>query len=82
MEEYPKTIMEFETRFNTEEACRDYLFKLRWPKGFHCPCYMNDKAWPLNNLLYHCTTCDHKVSVIYFMALINLLFFGLELVGG
>ncbi len=64
MEEYPKTIMEFETRFNTEEACRDYLFKLRWPKGFHCPCCMNDKAWPLNNLLYQCTTCDHKVSVI------------------
>ena len=64
MEEYPKTIMEFETRFNTEEACRDYLFKLRWPKGFQCPCCMNDKAWPLNNLLYQCTTCDHKVSVI------------------
>lgn len=31
MEDYPRTIMEFEKRFATEEACRDYLIQLRWP---------------------------------------------------
>ena len=33
MEDYPQVLMEFEARFSTEEACRDYLFKLRWPDG-------------------------------------------------
>ena len=28
---------EFQKRFSTEESCRDYLFQLRWPKGFVCP---------------------------------------------
>ncbi len=25
MEDYPKTILEFETRFASEQACREYL---------------------------------------------------------
>lgn len=56
--------MNFEKRFNTEEACREYLFKLRWPNGFQCPQCNNTKAWPLNNGLFQCTKCDHKISVI------------------
>ena len=30
------TIMEFQERFATEEACREYLFACRWPEGFRC----------------------------------------------
>ena len=26
MEDYPRDLLEFESRFATEEACRDYLF--------------------------------------------------------
>ena len=37
MEDYPRDVVEFEARFATEEACRDYLFRLRWPDGFRCP---------------------------------------------
>ncbi|NUO10404.1 MAG: transposase, partial [Candidatus Brocadia sp.] len=37
MEDYPKTLTEFETRFSTEQDCRDYLFQVRWPNGFICP---------------------------------------------
>ena len=37
MEDYPKTVLQLETRFATEEACRAYLFQLRWPEGFRCP---------------------------------------------
>jgi len=29
--------MELERRFSTDEACRQYLFQLRWPAGFVCP---------------------------------------------
>jgi hypothetical protein len=33
MEDYPRTLLEFERRFASEEACRQYLFDLRWPNG-------------------------------------------------
>jgi hypothetical protein len=29
MEDYPETIAEFESRFSSEEACRDYLFRFK-----------------------------------------------------
>lgn len=34
MEDYPSTLLEFERRFPTEDACRTYLRKIRWPHGF------------------------------------------------
>ena len=37
MEDYPRTLEEFEGRFATEQACREYLMQLRWPQGFVCP---------------------------------------------
>ena len=37
MEDYPRTLEEFEGRFGTEQACREYLMQLRWPQGFRCP---------------------------------------------
>jgi len=56
--------MEFEKNFNTEEACRGYLFNLRWPDGFKCPVCSHEKAWTLKNTLYQCAKCNSKVSVI------------------
>ena len=64
IENYPKTLLEFEARFSTDEACRDYLFQIRWPNGFVCPRCYNDKAWPIGNTLFHCTQCNYKLSVI------------------
>ena len=64
MEEYPKTLMEFEQQFSSEEACLEYLFKLRWPQGFRCPRCEYEKAWITNQgLLYRCVRCDLKTSV-------------------
>jgi hypothetical protein len=37
MEDYPTNLLEFEKRFATEQACRQYFQKLRWPDGFQCP---------------------------------------------
>ena len=37
MEDYPRTILELEERFATENACWEYLVKIRWPEGFVCP---------------------------------------------
>lgn len=64
MEDYPKTLLEFEARFSTEEDCRDYLYQLRWPDGFHCPKCHFEKAWPIGNTLFHCARCDYRISVI------------------
>ena len=52
MEDYPKTLLEFEKRFATEETCRQYFLKLHWPKGFRCPNCGNKKAWLTDRNLY------------------------------
>jgi len=64
MEDYPKTLLELEQRFSTEEACEQYLFDLRWPSGFRCPPCGNHKAWELKTGLFECSACGHKASVI------------------
>ena len=63
MEDYPATILEFEQQFPTEEACREYLFRLRWPDGFSCPRCGHGKAWLTNRGLHRCCQCDSQVSV-------------------
>ena len=34
MEDYARTLQQFEARFSTEEGCREYLFRLLGPEGF------------------------------------------------
>lgn len=63
MEDYPRTLLEFERRFSTEEACREYLFSLRWPEGFECPHCGHQKAWSRNRGLYECARCGFQASV-------------------
>lgn len=31
------TFADFQKRFKTEEQCREYLFRQRFPNGFVCP---------------------------------------------
>jgi len=63
MEQYPQTFTEFEKQFTTDEACRDYLFQIRWPDGFQCPRCQKQKAWKTSRQLYHCVNCGHQTSV-------------------
>jgi transposase-like protein len=63
MEDYPKTLLEFERRFATDEACRLYLEQLRWPEGFVCPACAATKAWPMERGLWLCSHCRKQVSV-------------------
>lgn len=63
METYPRTLPEFEAQFSTEQACRDYLFSLRWPDGFCCPRCRHPKAWPVRTTLFECAKCGYKASV-------------------
>ena len=33
-EEFPANLVEFEERFGSEDACRAYLTRVRWPDGY------------------------------------------------
>jgi ISXO2-like transposase domain/Transposase zinc-ribbon domain len=63
VEDYPKTILELERRFATEESCREYLFQLRWPNGFICPRCRGGSAWPASRGRLVCRACRHQTSV-------------------
>jgi transposase-like protein len=63
VEDYPRDLLELEARFSTEEACRGYLFQLRWPDGFECPRCGGQKAWPASDLLWECAGCHRQISV-------------------
>ena len=63
MEEYPRNLTEFEATFATEEACRAYLARLRWPDGFRCPRCGGSKSWPVRGVLLECAACGCQTSV-------------------
>lgn len=63
MEDYPRTLMEMEKRFSTDQACREYLFALRWPEGFICPRCGGKAAWQMTRGLWLCSQCRHQASV-------------------
>lgn len=37
MGQFPKSLMEFQSVFATDQDCEDYLLARRWPDGFTCP---------------------------------------------
>lgn len=63
IEDYPRTLLELERRFTSEEACRQYLFALRWVEGFVCPRCGGKTAWPTRRGLWLCADCRHQASV-------------------
>src|SRR3954454_7740248 len=63
MEDYPRTLAEFEARFSTEDACREYLLRLRWPDGFRCSRCGERRHWPVRGLLLQCASCGYQSSV-------------------
>jgi len=64
MDDYPRTLMEFERQFATEEACRAYLVRLRWPEGVRCPRCQQARGWETKRGLYHCAGCGCQTSVL------------------
>jgi transposase-like protein len=63
VEDYPRDLLELEARFSTAAACREYLYRLRWPDGFRCPRCGQRKIWPKPGGLVRCAGCDFQVSV-------------------
>jgi len=59
------TLIEFMARYSTEDACREHLYKMRWPEGFVCPkCGVTDAPFNIKSRhLYQCRYCNHQASV-------------------
>jgi transposase-like protein len=56
----------FVTHFNTEESCADYLFQIKWPNGFVCPCCNHPHYYKTTTRrlpLYECAHCHHQASL-------------------
>jgi len=63
-QDYPKTWSEFMDWFHNEQACLDYLERLRWPKEFICPkCGVIGAAVKTSRNRLVCQSCKHQTSV-------------------
>lgn len=60
---YPRTLLEFEHRFRTEDACLAYLERLRWPEGFHCRKCNSPGAWRTARGRLLCRNCRAEASI-------------------
>lgn len=63
MEDYPRTLSEFERMFATEAACRAYLGEMRWPGGYRCLRCRASRSWMTRQGLLKCSQCGYKASV-------------------
>lgn len=62
-EDYPKSLIEFEQRFATDDACLEYLAQLRWGDSFVCPNCGGTEFWHMDRQLRLCRICRHQTSV-------------------
>ena len=65
MPDFPRSLVEFQSRFPDEAACVAYLFAARWPHGFVCPACGRNKAWQLQTKAWtwECAGCGKQTSV-------------------
>jgi transposase-like protein len=64
-DDLPQDLPTFIARFGTDEACRDYLFRQRWPAGFRCRACGHGEAWALaRRNIYECADCGQQHSLL------------------
>ena len=61
--DYPRTLQEFDKWFCTQQACVEYLQRVRWPSGFECPVCGTAKGWLTARGLRRCSACQRQTSV-------------------
>lgn len=60
--DYPATLVEFDQWLSSEEACRDFLQRVRWPEGFQCPACGASAAWRTGRGQFRCSVCQRQTS--------------------
>src|SRR5947199_4720042 len=64
-DDLPTDLPSFLARFGTDEQCREYLFKVRWPDGFRCVACGHDDAYALRTkIVYECVACRKQHSLL------------------
>ena len=64
-DDLPEDMPSFLARFGTDEQCREYLFKARWPDGFRCAACGHDDAYALRTkIVYECAACRKQHSLL------------------
>src|SRR3954463_10238127 len=64
-DDLPQDFLEFNARFGTDEQCREYLFRARWPDDFRCDGCGHDHAYTLRTRLVHeCVACRKQHSLL------------------
>ena len=59
------TFADFQERFKTEEQCREYLFRQRFPNGFVCPSCGAKEYYPIyRRNLCQCKKCRKQTTKI------------------
>src|SRR5260370_28617989 len=62
--DFPRSVMEFQRQFASEEGCLAYLVQCRWPDGFVCSRCRATEAFALpKRSLWQCKGCGYQVSV-------------------
>lgn len=65
LDDLPQDLPTFIERFGTDETCRDYLFRQRWPEGFRCRACGRGEAWALaRRNIYECAACGQQHSLL------------------
>jgi Zn ribbon nucleic-acid-binding protein len=60
----PRTAVEFEKQFATEEACRAYWIEARWGGKPRCACCESTHVWEeRGGALFECADCGHQTSL-------------------
>src|SRR5213080_3455442 len=64
-DDLPEDMPSFLAQFGTDEQCREYLFKARWPNGFRCAACGHDDAYALRTkIVYECVACRKQHSLL------------------
>lgn len=61
--DYPATFQQLTSWFRDDDACREYLARLRWGGGFVCPACAGERFWLTETALRMCRDCQRRTSV-------------------
>lgn len=55
---------QFIKKFPNEKACAEYLYKVKWPKGFVCPICGHKHCYTIKGYYrFQCAKCHHQTSL-------------------
>jgi len=57
-------LIKFQEKFNSEQACEEFLFHIYWPNGYRCPRWGHDKySYHFTRKLYQCKQCKYQTLI-------------------